>query len=66
MMAEATVMQNTNDAEFSDYYALLKPRVMTLVVFTAAVGLIVAPGSMNPVLVNRALSPAAASVQIPR
>ena len=30
--------------------ALLKPRVMSLVVFTAAVGLIVAPGSMNPVL----------------
>ncbi|MEA2771916.1 MAG: heme o synthase, partial [Acetobacteraceae bacterium] len=30
--------------------ALLKPRVMTLVVFTGAVGLLVAPGHLNPVL----------------
>ncbi len=33
-----------------DYYALMKPRVMSLVVFTAMVGLICAPASMNPVL----------------
>jgi len=33
-----------------DYYALMKPRVMSLVVFTAMVGLIAAPASMNPVL----------------
>ncbi|WP_240513999.1 heme o synthase [Paramylibacter kogurei] len=38
------------DAEFGDFFALLKPRVMSLVVFTAAVGLLVAPVSMNPVL----------------
>ncbi|MCF6275349.1 MAG: heme o synthase [Robiginitomaculum sp.] len=31
-----------------DYYALMKPRVMSLVVFTAMVGLICAPASMNP------------------
>ncbi len=33
-----------------DYFALLKPRVMSLVIFTAFVGMTVAPGSMNPVL----------------
>jgi len=31
-----------------DYYGLMKPRVMSLVVFTAMVGLICAPTSMNP------------------
>ena len=33
-----------------DYFALLKPRVMSLVIFTALVGMIVAPGAINPVL----------------
>jgi protoheme IX farnesyltransferase len=33
-----------------DYWALLKPRVMSLVVFTALVGLIAAPGGVNPVV----------------
>lgn len=33
-----------------DFVALLKPRVMTLVVFTGFVGMAVAPGSMNPIL----------------
>ncbi|MBI1179475.1 MAG: protoheme IX farnesyltransferase [Alphaproteobacteria bacterium] len=33
-----------------DYLALLKPRVMSLVVFTGVVGLVAAPGSINPVL----------------
>lgn len=31
-----------------DYYELLKPRVMQLVVFTALVGLVIAPGTINP------------------
>lgn len=31
-----------------DFYELLKPRVMQLVVFTALVGLVIAPGSINP------------------
>ena len=31
------------EAGFGDYFALLKPRVMSLVVFTALVGLVVAP-----------------------
>ncbi|MEA2980625.1 MAG: heme o synthase [Alphaproteobacteria bacterium] len=33
-----------------DYLALMKPRVMSLVVFTALTGLAVAPGHMHPVL----------------
>jgi protoheme IX farnesyltransferase len=31
-----------------DYFALLKPRVMSLVIFTAIVGLIAAPGHIHP------------------
>ena len=32
----------------SDYFTLLKPRVMSLVVFTALVGLVAAPGHIHP------------------
>ncbi len=38
------------EAQVSDYVALLKPRVMSLVVFTGLVGLVVAPGNIHPVL----------------
>ncbi|MGB0959353.1 MAG: heme o synthase [Halocynthiibacter sp.] len=38
------------EAGFGDYFALLKPRVMSLVVFTAFVGLLVAPTSVHPVV----------------
>ena len=31
-----------------DYFALLKPRVMSLVIFTAIVGLVAAPGTIHP------------------
>jgi protoheme IX farnesyltransferase len=31
-----------------DFFALLKPRVMSLVIFTALVGIIAAPGSIHP------------------
>jgi protoheme IX farnesyltransferase len=37
-------------AGVGDYLALLKPRVMSLVVFTALVGLVVAPGHVHPVI----------------
>ena len=37
-------------AEVRDFIALLKPRVMSLVVFTGFVGLVMAPGSLHPVL----------------
>jgi protoheme IX farnesyltransferase len=38
-----------------DYVALLKPRVMSLVVFTAFVGMAIAPGGVNPVIGAAAL-----------
>jgi protoheme IX farnesyltransferase len=38
-----------------DYFELLKPRVMSLVVFTALVGMVVAPGHVNPVIGGIAL-----------
>ena len=34
----------------ADFIALLKPRVMSLVVFTGAVGMVVAPGTLHPIL----------------
>jgi protoheme IX farnesyltransferase len=37
-------------ASVRDYFELLKPRVMSLVVFTALVGLLIAPGDLHPVL----------------
>ena len=37
-------------ATVGDYIALLKPRVMSLVVFTALVGLLIAPGHVHPVI----------------
>ena len=41
--------------DVADYVALMKPRVMFLVVFTALVGLVAAPGTMHPVLAIAAL-----------
>ncbi len=38
-----------------DFFALLKPRVMSLVLFTALVGLVAAPGTMHPVMAFTAL-----------
>jgi protoheme IX farnesyltransferase len=42
-------------ADVGDYVALMKPRVMSLVVFTALVGLAVAPGSLHPAAAFTAL-----------
>ncbi len=39
-----------DEAGFGDFFALLKPRVMTLVVFTAFVGLVAAPVPVHPVV----------------
>jgi protoheme IX farnesyltransferase len=36
--------------EVRDFVALLKPRVMSLVVFTALVGMVAAPGSLHPLI----------------
>ena len=39
-----------SNADPVDFLALLKPRVMSLVVFTALVGMILAPGGIHPVI----------------
>ncbi|GAB5461669.1 MAG: heme o synthase [Hoeflea alexandrii] len=39
-----------HDGDARDFFALLKPRVMSLVVFTALVGLLMAPGQIHPVI----------------
>ena len=54
-----TLSSATNPAEaeasVGDYVALLKPRVMSLVVFTGFVGLYLAPGALHPVLALTAI-----------
>ncbi|MBM1631275.1 protoheme IX farnesyltransferase [Sulfitobacter mediterraneus] len=39
-----------HEAQLGDYFALFKPRVMQLVVFTALVGMLAAPVSVHPVV----------------
>ena len=39
-----------SEATFRDYFELLKPRVMSLVIFTAFAGMVVAPGHIHPVI----------------
>ncbi|MCB2130395.1 MAG: heme o synthase [Rhodobacteraceae bacterium] len=47
-MSDLSAIDHGNEAGFGDYVQLLKPRVMSLVVFTAMVGLIVAPVHVHP------------------
>jgi len=53
--ARPEVLATTEGGEVAEYFALMKPRVMFLVVFTAFVGLVAAPGNMHPVLAVAAL-----------
>ncbi|MGI2035203.1 heme o synthase [Rhizobium panacihumi] len=39
-----------SEANARDFFELLKPRVMSLVVFTGFVGMVLAPGHINPIL----------------
>jgi protoheme IX farnesyltransferase len=39
-----------SEATFRDYFELLKPRVMSLVIFTGFAGMVVAPGHIHPVI----------------
>jgi protoheme IX farnesyltransferase len=48
--AQAPLDVSADFSEVRDWIALLKPRVMTLVVFTAIVGLLVAPVPIHPAL----------------
>ena len=49
-MSNVVISEAQLDAQPADYVALLKPRVMSLVVFTALVGMAIAPGGISPVI----------------
>jgi heme o synthase len=49
-MADTRSFDDMKEAGFGDFVQLLKPRVMSLVVFTALVGLLVAPVHLHPVV----------------
>lgn len=51
----AIELPRISEAEVGDYIALLKPRVMSLVIFTALVGLMIAPVHVHPVLAFTAI-----------
>ncbi len=44
---QTTPTESVSNASIRDFIALLKPRVMSLVVFTALVGLVAAPGQLH-------------------
>jgi heme o synthase len=45
---DTITVASSDEARVGDYFALLKPRVMSLVVFTGLVGLVAAPGTISP------------------
>ena len=47
-MTDMSVQDQPYEAGMGDYFALMKPRVMSLVIFTALVGLLVAPTPGHP------------------
>jgi protoheme IX farnesyltransferase len=55
MATAASFTINPRTATVGDFFALLKPRVMSLVIFTGLAGIIVAPGSVNPAVAFTAL-----------
>ena len=48
--APASVASRVDQTDIADWIALLKPRVMSLVVFTGLIGLVIAPGAVNPII----------------
>ena len=49
-MTQHTAQELALPADWRDFWALTKPRVMSLVVFTALCGLLAAPGDIHPVI----------------
>jgi len=47
---EAGVRSEVEEPSVADFFALMKPRVMSLVVLTALTGMVAAPGVIHPVL----------------
>ncbi|WP_208982598.1 heme o synthase [Pannonibacter phragmitetus] len=54
-MTAGPAVWNGGMGSVGDYIALLKPRVMSLVIFTAFVGMMLAPGSIHPLFAGVAL-----------
>ncbi|SDG54288.1 protoheme IX farnesyltransferase [Limimonas halophila] len=57
-MSDASIQPNSTVADpagVREFLDLLKPRVMTLVVFTAVAGMVAAPGELHPVLAGIAV-----------
>src|SRR4051794_31482929 len=50
MSDAANTVAPASVSEVRDWFVLLKPRVVSLVVFTGLIGLLLAPGAINPVL----------------
>ena len=50
MTAQAAPVAHPLPADWRDFFALTKPRVMTLVIFTGLCGLLAAPGPVNPLI----------------
>ncbi len=50
MSANAALAVHPLPADWRDFFALTKPRVMTLVIFTGLCGLLAAPGPVNPLI----------------
>ncbi|MBV9570615.1 MAG: protoheme IX farnesyltransferase [Alphaproteobacteria bacterium] len=55
MVSVYTIAVPERAASVGDYFALLKPRVMSLVVFTGLAGIVVAPGHAHPMVAFAAL-----------
>src|SRR5437762_488266 len=55
MSVAATSEYTHRVATVGDYFALLKPRVMSLVVFTGLAGIVVSPGHVHPLVAFTAL-----------
>ncbi len=53
--ATASASATQPQGELADYTALMKPRVMSLSIFTALTGMVVAPGYIHPVIAATAL-----------
>src|SRR5258706_7838711 len=53
--AAAATAQTSRAASVGDFVTLLKPRVMSLVIFTGLAGIVVAPGHVNPLTALTAL-----------
>lgn len=55
MASAATLAFPGRPASVGDFFALLKPRVMSLVIFTGLAGIVVAPGDVHPLTAFTAL-----------